>query len=114
MNMSEDQKISIDDQCPSWANELILKLREVEILLGNVPAALAWQSQHVKEISKRSFAGDDAVFDEEKTEFIYRRIVWGLVAEKHSVQDVASFFNQRIGYEGGPVYTNLEEVHEAL
>lgn len=113
--MVEFQKMDkIQDTCPSWAEDLIMKLKQVEIYLGNIPSVLAWKSHHLDEIAKRAFDKDQAVFDEEKAEFIYKRIVRGLAKEAFSPETIGDFFNHRIGFDGGPVYTNAEEVREAL
>ncbi len=102
------------DACPQWAEDLIVKLREVEILLGNIPSSLAWQSQHLADVAKRAFAGEEAVSAEQKAEFIYRRIVRGLAQEKFTVEDICSFINSRIRYQGGPKYTDEKEIREAM
>lgn len=99
---------------PEWAKDLTLKLKQVEIYLGNIPSALAWKSDHLKDINKRSFNKDESVFDEEKSEFIYKRIVRGLSQENYSPDSIALFLNTLIGYEGAPPYTSKEEVLEAL
>ncbi len=105
---------SLKDGCPEWAQDLIVKLREVEILLGNIPNSLAWQSKHIAEVAKRAFAKEEAVFDEQKVEFIYKRIVRGLIQEKFSPAQICAFINARVGYQGGPPYTNEAEVREVM
>ena len=108
-----DKKVT-KDGCPEWAEDLILKLREVEILLGNIPDSLSWKSEHLSKVSERAFARDEAVFDDKKAEFIYRRIVRGLEDEGFAAEQIASMINSRIGYKEGPPYTNTQEVQEAL
>ncbi len=110
--MSEKKKF--EDGCPAWAEDLIMKLREVEILLGNIPDSLTWKSEHLKKVSERAFAKDEAVFDDKKAEFIYRRIVRGLADEKFSADKITAFINIRIGYKDGPPYTSIAEVQEAM
>lgn len=102
------------DKCPEWAEDLIAKLREVEIILGNIPDSLAWKSEHLAKISERAFAKDEAVFDDKKAEFIYKRIVRGLHDENFSADSITKIINARIGYKGGPPYTSESEVREAL
>lgn len=98
------------DDCPPWALDLIMKLRELEIHLGNIPKALAWSSEHLNAVNQRVFRSEEASVDADKTEFIYRRIVMGLMQESFSAQEIAGFINLRIGYTGAPPYTSPEEV----
>ncbi|MBI2603034.1 MAG: hypothetical protein HYW48_08255 [Deltaproteobacteria bacterium] len=112
--LEQEKTEKIQDTCPKWAEDLIMKLKQVEIYLGNIPSVLAWQSQHLDAIAKRAFEKDEAVFDEEKAEFLYRRIARGLVKENFSPEIISGFFNRRIGFQGGPAYTNADEVREAV
>lgn len=109
-----EKKDTIKDGCPEWAEDLISKLREVEIILGNIPDSLSWKSEHLTKVSERAFAKDEAVFDDKKAEFIYRRIVRGLDDEGFAADKIAGMINARIGYKDGPPYTNSEEVQDAL
>lgn len=102
------------DSCPAWAEDLIAKLREVEIILGNIPDSLAWKSEHLTKVSERAFAKDEAVFDDNKAEFIYRRIVLGLHKEHFTPLQIAQMINSRIAYKGGPPYTSEHEVREVV
>jgi hypothetical protein len=108
------QNEPIKDGCPPWAEDLLAKLREVEVILGNIPDSLAWKSEHLSKVSERAFAKDEAVFDDKKAEFIYRRIVRGLADENFATDKIASIINARVGYKDGPPYTNEQEVREAL
>jgi len=107
-------KKAIKDGCPEWAEDLILKLREVEILLGNIPDSLSWKSEHLSKVSERAFAKEEAVFDDKKAEFIYRRIVRGLDDEGFEPEQIAAMINARVGYKEGPPYTNSQEVQDAM
>lgn len=107
------QKEPLKDACPEWAEDLIAKLREVEIILGNIPDSLTWKSEHLNKVSQRAFAKDEAVFDDKKAEFIYLRIVRGLDEEKFTSEQITQFINSRIGYKDGPPYTSISEVREA-
>jgi hypothetical protein len=104
----------LKDGCPEWAEDLLAKLREVEILLGHIPDSLTWKSEHLTKVNQRAFAKEEAVFDDKKAEFIYLRVVRGLGDEKFTVEQIAKFINARIGYKDGPPYTNEQEVKEAL
>ena len=105
---------SMKDGCPDWAEDLIAKLREMEILLGNIPDSLAWKSEHLNKVAKRAFAKEEAVFDDSKAEFLYKRIVRGLTEESFTPDTIAAMMNARIAYKGGPRYTSADEVLEAL
>ena len=112
--MTDQEKKPIKDHCPAWAEDLNSKLREVEVILGNIPNSLAWKSEHLKKVSERTFAKEEAVFDDKKAEFIYKRIVRGLHDEHFTETQIAQMINARIGYKDGPPYTNEQEVCEAL
>ena len=109
MQGTENQE-EINDSCPTWAAEMIMQLRQVEIYLGNIPEGLAWKSTHIKEVSQRVFAKEEQVFDDHKAEWIYKRIVRSLAEASFSSEDIRSFINSRIGYAGGPAYTSKEEI----
>jgi hypothetical protein len=104
----------INDACPIWAKEMISQLRQVEIYLGNVPKTLSWKSEHLNEVTQKIFSEDAPIFDENKAHWIYKRIATGLSKENFSPEQIAQFFNRRIGYDGGPQYTNHQEVQEVL
>jgi hypothetical protein len=65
-------------------------------------------------VSERAFAKEEAVFDDKKAEFIYKRIVRGLADEKFPAETIVKMINARIGFKDGPPYTNEEEVLEAI
>lgn len=104
---------NITDSCPKWAIETIEQLRQVEIYLGNIPKALAWESSHLADVMKRTFNKDEAVFSEEKADLIFRKIVKGLLQDGFTSHEIAEFVNSRIGYQGGPRYCNSQDVEEA-
>lgn len=104
----------IKDSCPVWADELIFSLKQIEIYLGNIPEALAWESSHVEKIAKRAFQKQEAVFNEEKADLVFRKIVKGLASEGYSVETMEQFVNARIGYKGGPPYCNHIDISDAL
>jgi hypothetical protein len=108
-----DEKIQ-SDNCPDWAASMIEQLRQVEIFLGNIPKGLAWESSHLDEVSKRSFAKDNATFDEGKADLVFRRIVKGLHGEGFTLELITEFVNRRIGYKGGPKYCDINDVNEVV
>jgi hypothetical protein len=102
------------DACPEWADEAIAQLKQIEIYLGNIPSHPLWQSHHLEAISKRAFSRDQQTFDEEKAEFVFKKIVRGLVHEGFSTRSVMEFINARIAYKNAPPYCNEAEVEEIL
>ncbi len=109
-NVMEAMEAKSSDSCPTWAAEMIMQLRQVEIYLGNIPKELAWKSEHINEVSGRVFTRNQQVFDDHKAELIYKRIVDGLIRDGFSCQEITNFINARIGYTGGPAYTSADEV----
>ncbi len=102
------------DSCPAWAGEAIEQLKQIEVYLGNIPSNARWQTQHVSEIFKRTFNKNEQVFDEDKAEFVFKKIVRGLKHEGFTVDKIVEIVNGRIAYVGGPRYCNAAEVSEAL
>jgi hypothetical protein len=98
------------DNCPPWAEEAIAQLQQMEIYLGNIPSHPLWQSQHLDAISKRSFERNEQVFNEEKTELLFKKIVQGLTQDGFAVAQIVEFINARISYKGAPPYCNTAEV----
>ena len=101
------------DGCPAWAEEMIDQLRQVEVFLGNVPKALAWQSDHVNQVLSKTFL-EESVLDNDKADLIFHRITRRLHAESYSQEAIVGFFNSRIGYKGGPKYCSTDEVEAVL
>jgi hypothetical protein len=104
----------VDDKCPDWAITIIDQLRQVEIILGNVPKAIEWQSSLLKNVNKKILAEHAGPISEELSEMLFSRVARGLVKEGFSPDDIAMFINARIGYKGGPNYCSSEEVKDAL
>lgn len=101
------------DSCPEWARLQIDQLLEVEIFLGNIPRATSWKSEHVNDVSKKSFS-DHNLIDEKTADLVFKRIVHKLAEEDFNTEQIALFINNRIGYKGGPAYCNQEEIIAAL
>lgn len=105
---------NVDDSCPDWAITLIDQLRQVEIILGNIPKAIEWQSSMLKDVNKRIDAEQSGPITEEHSELLFGRITRGLIKEGFSATDIATFINARIGYKGGPKYCSEVEINETL
>ena len=127
LNMSNDNNSSdksqeeqmaampkVDDKCPDWAITVIDQLRQVEIILGNVPKAIEWQSDLLKDVNKKIFAEQAGPISDEHSELLFSRVARGLVKEGFSPDEISVFINARIGYKGGPQYCNADEVKDAL
>ncbi len=108
------------DSCPSWANEMILQLRALEVKLNNIPDSPNWSNFEsiealYKKINERDQHLNNEIFlDEGMTEKMFATISKKLSAEGFSVEDIVSFINKRIGYKGGPAYCNAAEVIESI
>lgn len=108
--MTEKKDTPIKDQCPSWAEEMIEQLKQIEIFLGHIPKSLAWESNHLNDVVKRTFLKEEAVFDEHKSELVFQRITKGLLKENYTKEQIADFINRRIGYKGGPKYCDPSDI----
>ena len=114
MAEEEAKMPNVDDACPDWAVTIIDQLRQVEIILGNVPKAIEWQSSMLKDVNKKIFAEQAGPISEEHAELLFGRVARGLVKEGFSKEDICTFINARIGYKGGPKYCDESEVQDAL
>jgi len=105
---------NVDDSCPDWAVSTIDQLRQVEIILGNVPKAIEWQSSLLKDVNKKIFVEREGPITEAHSELLFRKIARGLNQEGFSTTDICMFINARIGYVGGPMYCDETEVIDSL
>ena len=104
----------IDDHCPKWADKMLINLFEMERFLGNIPSTEGWKSNYVEEVQAKADSVKISGFKEADSEFVFSRVVNGLVDENFPPEEIMQFINSRIGYEGGPKYCTLEEVKEAI
>ncbi len=100
--------------CPEWAQEMIGTLRNCEVLLGNIPRDLEWDSKYVKEVAHRSFLFESLPISEPLVELVFKKIVTRLTQEGFSYEEIAAFINQRVAYQNSPPYCSAEEVKESL
>ena len=100
--------------CPVWAEEMIGNLRNCEVLLGNIPRNVEWDSKYVKEVAKRGFQYESLQVSEQLVDLIFKKVAAQLVQEGFSYADIARFLNERIRYENSPPYCSAEEVEEGL
>lgn len=102
-------------QGPSWAEELVLRLRELELRLGNLKPADGWQSLTAEQLAARAGAlnEEESSDDASLTETLFQRLCRGLSEEGFAEDAIASFINARLHTERLP-YCNAAEVSEAL
>ena len=94
LNMSNDNNSSDKSQeeqmaaMPKWTISvqigrllLLSQLRQVEIILGNVPKAIEWQSDLLKDVNKKIFAEQAGPISDEHSELLFSRVARGLVKE---------------------------------
>lgn len=96
--------------CPSWAEELIEYLRQVEVYRGTIPDHPHWQDESIKKLASRVTSEEAPIFDEYKLEYLFKKIITKLHEKKYSAEEITSFINKRIKLQNGPKYCSLEEV----
>lgn len=110
------------DDCPKWAEELILKIRAMEIQLGNIRPGMtsskadeAWQSQELgKLLDRLGEDGDTLRLTEEAVEGLFRKVAKDLTAEGFTPAQIVAFVNSRVAPESRLPYCDAREVMEAL
>ena len=99
--------------CPKWAIEMIEHLRQMEILLGNLPKEKEWSSQMVDNVFQRSFAVQGQTLSEETAQIVFAKIVKGLHQEGYSTDAITTWLNERLSH-GRLKYCDRSEVEECL
>ena len=106
---------SLQDNCPSWAVQLIAQILEVEMRLGNVrPPAETWKSDAMDELLRRTSATDATAADESAAEMLFARVCRGLADEGFGPEEAAAFINARIPTGSRLPYCSAAEVLAAL
>lgn len=115
---SADKKtVTVSDRCPMWASDIFMQIRQLEVHLGNIPAADKWQgADDLEELQERLFGegAADLRADEETVERLFIKACANLDDEGFTAEEIAGFANARIGYKNGPPYCNAAEVDEAI
>lgn len=109
-------KKAIDDQCPTWAAELFVKIQALEIRLGNIrETAAQWSAVELDEWVKRAEADEEYRHaDAEMVEALFNRTCKALAEAGFAPAKIAAFANARIGAGGRLPYCNADEVAESL
>lgn len=105
---------SKSEVCPPWAVEMIDHLKQMEMLLGHIPQDAVWKSQYLAKLNSKSFHPQDEVLDDEKAEFLFRKIVKGLHSQGFSLEQIVNFINDGLAYPKGLKYCDVTEAEEAL
>lgn len=108
--MTEESK----EKCPMWAEELIEYLRKVEVYRGTIPDNPNWQDETLKSLAGRITSEELSVFDDDKLEFLFKKIAVKLTEAGFSASDIAGFINERVRLAHGPRYCSAEEVEASL
>lgn len=102
-------------KCPSWAEELIEYLRKVEVFRGTIPDNPNWHDETVKTLASRITSEELPVFDDDKLEYLFKKIAVKLSEAGFSPEETASFINARLTLPYGPTkYCNEEEIEDCL
>lgn len=100
--------------CPMWAEELIEYLRRAEVFRGTIPDEPNWYDEKLKALVTRISGEEIPIFDEDKIEYLFKKIVLKLSDAGFGSDDIAFFINQRVKLQYGPKYCSSEEVEEHL
>ncbi|MBP9707908.1 MAG: hypothetical protein KBD78_09695 [Oligoflexales bacterium] len=101
--------------CPDWAQEQLLKLRAIEINLGNIPDQQDFIAKDMRQLMNSLLQHDDVhAADSDFADLLFAKVAFALASDGYSHEQIANFVNARVGYKGGPPYCNVAEVAEAI
>lgn len=103
------------DKCPRWAAELIIRIRDLEVQLGNIRPdnSEAWQVKHVTDVFSRLEDPDSSAVFADLVESLFVKVSRGLKDEGFTSDEIATFINSHIP-SGKLSYCNRAEVEAAL
>jgi len=110
------------DQCPKWAEDLILQIRLIEVSLGNLrapeaaelPADKDWKTVDWEDLSKKVFSPGAPLADD-AAEGLFAKVAKGLTSEGYSPEEIAGFINNRVKDPASRLkYCSAEEVIAAI
>jgi hypothetical protein len=105
------------DKCPKWAEELVVRLRGLEIQLGNLKPDDGWQSLTAQSLAERAARLNaqegNAELDASLTETLFQRLCRGLSEEGFGPEAIAAMVNCRLHSERLP-YCSTDDVDEVL
>ena len=101
---------------PSWAVELLTRLRDLEIRLGNITPEGDWQESRLSSLHERLYGasageGDDL---ELNVELLFKKVAQGLAEAGYTPAATADLINALVPSGGRLPYCNAAEVAEAL
>ncbi len=102
------------EKCPMWAEELIEYLRKIEVFRGTIPDRPNWRDETLKSLAGRITSEEIPVFDDDKLEFLFKKIATKLTEAGFSSSEIANFINERVKLAYGPQYCNADEVLTSL
>jgi len=113
--VTESTHQSTPDHCPRWATELIIRIRDLEVQLGNIRPdnSEAWQVKHVTDVFSRLEDPDSSAVFADLVESLFVKVSRGLKDEGFASDEIATFINSRIP-SGKLSYCNRSEVEAAI
>jgi hypothetical protein len=113
--MTESLNQPIADKCPRWASDLIIRIRDLEVQLGNIrpDSSEAWQVNHVTDVFNRLEDPDSSAVFADLVESLFAKVTRGLKDEGFASDEIATFINSRIP-SGKLSYCNRSEVEAAF
>jgi hypothetical protein len=107
----------MSDQCPRWAEELIARIRAIELQLGNIvpEGGKDWHVSNVEDLYRRTGTMDDGgEADEGAVEALFAKVARGLAGEGLKPSEIAALINARVPSGGRLPYCSAAEVAAVL
>jgi hypothetical protein len=112
MSKTPSDQSKINDRCPSWAVQVIARIRDIEIEAGNINPGGDWQQKVLSDLQGRAFPEDGESTDD--AELLFQDLAKRLTSEGFSAEEIAQFVNVRILSGGKLLYCSVAEVLEAI
>lgn len=110
MDKTPSSQIKINDRCPTWAAQMIARIRDIEIEQGNINPPGDWKERNLEALQGRAFTEDGP--DDAETLFV--ELAKRLSSEGFSDDEIAGFVNARVVSGGKLLYCSAAEVRDAL
>lgn len=103
---------------PNWAEQLLERLRQMEISLGNLhPENTGWSATKLDSLYQRLHTDDGAdehELDDGEPDAVFAQIARGLAREGYVAEQISEAINARMTGNSRLAYCNAQEVQAAI
>ena len=113
--ITSESQTKPSDNCPRWAVEMILRIRDLEVQLGNLrpDSSEPWKVANITDVYSRLEDPESSAVFADLVESLFGKLAVGLKDAGFDSEQIAALINTRIP-SGRLPYCNSAEVQEAL